>query len=598
MCGLVGYVGESNAINIVLNSLKKLEYRGYDSAGIGFIVDDEIIIKKEQGFLEKLEKSLSNQKIVSKVCIGHTRWATHGEASKQNAHPHQSQNKKVAVVHNGIIENYKTLKSDLKNIKFLSDTDTEVFAQMLGEKLKDDFDEMQILQTINDVCKKIKGSYAFAILLKSQPDKVFFAKNQSPLVVGTCNNSNIVASDIPAILPYTKKAIFPKDKTLGFITKDKVNIFDFNLKKQELIAKNLTFSEEQSSLGEYKTFMEKEITQGSQTMENTIKKLEEDKELKKALLTHIKNSKDIHIVGCGTAYHAGLVAKFLIEKECRYPIFVHYASEFRYKNPILYKNSLCIFISQSGETQDTLKSLQLAKSRGAICIALTNSPASQICKMAHLVIPTFAGIEISVASTKAYIGQLCALYYFCFLISLANKRKISFSTKDILSLAKSLQSFSSKDCLKKIVPILAKQKSLFFIGRGIDYYLAMEGSLKLKEVSYIHCSAFAGGELKHGSLSLLSDKSYVIVLLTQKNLSDKMLSNISEIRSRGAKVVLFSDLHLEKEVDYFVPLKKGKQVLMPFVLIKPLQELALLCATQKGLNPDKPRNLAKSVTVE
>lgn len=602
MCGLVGYVGHKPATQILLSLLERLEYRGYDSAGIAINTKGILELEKSAGLLTNLKNKL-NPNFNSNCGIGHTRWATHGEPSEKNAHPHLSQNGKIAIIHNGIIENFGKLKSELTDVKFCSDTDTEVIVQMLSKQITNKSDANHILASISKVCSKLKGSYAFAILVAHMPNKIFFAKKKSPLIIGCGEGENFLASDIPAVLPYTNKVIYLSDNEIGYISENEVKIYDFKLNKKHKIVKKVDLSPNQIMLGNYSSFMEKEIAQGSYAIVNTLSKLVKDKvfcKIKKCKISDFLGiHSNIHIVACGTALHAGMIAKFLLERECRVFVSLDYASEFRYKKPILNKKSLCIFISQSGETADTLASLELAKKQGAYCVAITNVLASRISQIADFVIPTYAGPEIAVASTKAYVAQLTALYYFVELFAKANSAKIKYQKEDILKLAHKLEDWSCKEDLKKIVPQLAKQESLFFIGRGIDYYLALEGALKLKEISYIHCEAFAGGELKHGSLALVTADSFVVVILTQKDLMDKTMNAVHEIKSRGAFVVLFSQFTaLKNQVDFFVELKVAKDILMPFVAIKPLQELAFLCSSFKGLNPDKPRNLAKSVTVE
>ncbi len=602
MCGLVGYVGKNIASNVVLSSLRRLEYRGYDSAGMALCEGDKIKITKSKGLLVNLEEKV-DKACCSSCGIGHTRWATHGEPNEQNAHPQTSKSGNIAIVHNGIIENFSKLKSQFNNIEFKSQTDTEVIAFMLDKFISKSSDENDILRAISSVCRQIKGSYALGILVENFPNKVFFAKKKSPLIIGYGSGENFIASDIPAVLPYTQNVIYLKDGDIGVISKNEVKIFDSKLSPTKLKIKKVDLTLEQVRLGSYGTFMEKEIAQGSFAIVNTILKLKKDK-----IFTKIEKSRisgllsehpNIYIVACGTALHAGMIAKFLIEKECRINVSLDYASEFRYKKPIINKKSLCIFISQSGETADTLASLELAKKYKAYCVAITNVLGSSISQIADFVIPTYAGPEIAVASTKAYVAQITALYYFIALLAKQNDIKLKFTQEEILSVAQKLGNFTTKHLWVDLIPTISEKQSLFFIGRGIDYFLALEGALKLKEISYIHCEAFPAGELKHGSLALVTKGTIVIVILTQKELVDKILNAIYEIKSRGAIVILVSQFqNLKSFVDFFIPLIKTKDVLMPFVAIKPLQELAFLCANHKGLNPDKPRNLAKSVTVE
>ena len=602
MCGLVGYVGKNLAIDIAYKSLERLEYRGYDSSGIAYFNNDKINVIKSEGLLKNLENQI-DKNFNTHVAIGHTRWATHGKPSRINAHPHLSQDGNIALVHNGIIENYENFKHDLKNMALVSETDTEVIAEWLSLQLPPSYNEKQVLESLAKACAKIKGSFAFGIIIKNIPDKIFFAKRKSPLIIGCGKDENFIASDIPAILPYINKVVYLKENEIGYISKDKIKIFDLKLNERNVYVKNVDLSSENVRLENFSTYMEKEIAQGSYAITNTINKLKQNKVFeklpKKKINIFNKQQSNFYIIACGTALHAGMVAKYILERECRVPVSLDFASEFRYKKPVINKNTVCIFISQSGETADTLASLELAKKQGAYCVAITNVLGSRISQIANFVIPTYAGPEIAVASTKAYIAQLTALYSFIELFAKQYSIKLKYTTKNVLKLAKKLESFSTYGELKKIVPKLAAQESLYFIGRGLDYFLAMEGSLKLKEISYIHCEAFAGGELKHGSLALITQKTYVVVIITQKHLIDKTLNAVHEIKSRGAKVVLISQFeNLKSYADYFIKLLKEKDVLMPFIAIKPLQEFAFLCSKEKGLNPDKPRNLAKSVTVE
>ena len=599
MCGLVGYTGKRSVVDILLSSLGRLEYRGYDSAGIAINQNNQLILEKSKGLLINLENKLAGQKYEATSGIGHTRWATHGEPNERNAHPHLSENEHIALIHNGIIENFGKLKASMLDTHFKSETDTEVVVQMLGKQITTKSDENHILKVISEVCQQLRGAYAFGIMVAHISDKIFFAKKGSPLIIGCGKEENFIASDIPAVLPYTNKVIYVKDNELGVISPTKISIYDFKLQLKNNIVKDINLLPQQVLRGNYSTFMEKEIAQGSYAMINTITNLIKGKTLQKIPLAKITDFSNIHIVACGTALHAGMIAKFLIERECRTSVSLDFASEFRYKKPIINKKSLCLFISQSGETADTLASLELAKKQGAYCIAITNVLGCRISQIADYVFYTCAGPEIAVASTKAYVAQITALYCFIERFAKVNDIKIKYDKQEITRLAKKLEDWSSMLEWKNLIPQMSQQESLYFIGRGLDYYLAMEGALKLKEISYIHCEAFAGGELKHGSLALITADSLVIVLLTQKELIDKTLNAIHEIKSRGARVILITQFnYLKNQVDFIITLPAVNDILMPFVAIKPLQELAFLCAKHKGLDPDKPRNLAKSVTVE
>ncbi len=596
MCGITAYVGDDMAVPRVLASLKKLEYRGYDSSGIAFFENEKLNVVKSVGTIDRLEERICPREKQSHIAIGHTRWATHGKANEANAHPHLSQNKSVCVIHNGIIENYLSFKSKLTNINFYSQTDTEVFANMLDVCLNQDFSTQNVLKNLNELTKQIKGSYAFAILLSSCKNKIYFAKQKSPLILGIGKNFSMLCSDESALCEKTEKVIYLQDGDYGFIDKSQAQIFHSGKEtKRKQFAFN--FSANCVSKCGCEFFMEKEIKEGTQSVLATLENLQSINT--RRLEREMKNSKKIFVVGCGTALHAGEVFKSVLEKECGLDVILDYASEFRYKKPNIGKDSLCIFISQSGETADTLASASFAKKKGAKCLAITNVQTSRITKICPYVLKTQAGVEVAVASTKAFMAQLAALYYLVLLFAKIYNKKITFSLKNILNLCKNGNNDENFEQIAKIAQLIKDEKSLFFVGRGLDYFMAKEGALKLKEVSYIHCEAFAGGELKHGSLSLIDENTFVVCLLTQKELINKMHANIIEMQSRGAKVILISPFcELKDKVFMFVEIRQAKSSLMPFVVSRPLQELAFLCAKEKGLNPDMPRNLAKSVTVE
>ena len=620
MCGIVGYVGEKLGLPIVIDCLTRLEYRGYDSAGVAYLDGEELQVKKQIGKLNNLSNFLKNKIIPSSCAIGHTRWATHGEPILENAHPQQDANKLIALVHNGIIENFNVHKQKLikKGVKFVSQTDTEVIAQLLGQELlkysknTDNYSQnelhstvhstlnlskKQILRAIHNVTNLLEGAYAFAVVIKGQDDCIFFAKYKSPLILGKGNDENFLSSDATAILPYTNKIYSLSDGQIGYIDKKKIEVYDDNLKPVKIKFETLKIEPEQIMLGEYKHFMHKEIEQGVESVINTIDRLKGA--LQNLPTTIYNNDFNLHIVACGTALHAGRVGKYLIENQLRIPVSVEYASEFRYKNPILNNKSICLFISQSGETADTLGSLELAKLMGAITIAITNVPASRIEKLADYVIHTSAGPEIAVASTKAYLAQLGAIYTFVEYIAKIKNIQINFTTEKIKTEMIKYSKYSYVDKLNSLVQEIKNQESIYFVGRGLDYLLALESALKLKEISYIHCEAFPMGELKHGSLALIHRDSIVIALLTQRDLIEKTLNGIHELNSRGAKIILFSPFEELKDTVYkFVKTPLVDDLLSPFVVIKPLQILAYLTSLAKNLDPDKPRNLAKSVTVE
>ncbi len=594
MCGITGFVGK-NASQMALMSLKKLEYRGYDSSGLTYVKDGNIFIFKAVGKIENLETKLKKQKPNSQIALAHTRWATHGKASEENAHPHISQDGSICLVHNGIIENYLELKKRLKNKTLFSQTDTEVFANVLAEEASDAKSENEFLKTLNQSLTKIKGSYSFGIIVKKFDDKIFFAKKKSPLILGIGEGFCAISSDATSFPKGTKKLIMLNDGDYGYIKNDTYKIFHnkSEAKRKETKVVNFDYG---TSKGKYSTFMEKEINESHQAVLKTLMVLKNENYSKLQLL--IQNATNIFVIGCGTALHAGEIFCLLLEQFFGVNARSDYASEFLYKKNNLGNNSLCFFISQSGETADTLSCVFLAKKKGAKTISITNSHHSTITKICDINIFTQAGVEVSVASTKAYIAQLTAIYYLLTIFSTVYNKKIPFSVE---SLKKVLpyKHDNNETILKQIAEKISTQNSVFFVGRGIDFLVAKEGALKLKEVSYIHCEAFAGGELKHGSLALIDESSFVVCVLTQKALLSKMMSNIIEMKSRGAKIILISQFaNLSDKVNFFVPLPHKKSDLMPFCSVVPLQKLALFCAQKKKINPDMPRNLAKSVTVE
>lgn len=599
MCGIVGYTGFRLAVPVLLDALANLEYRGYDSAGIAVVECGKLKIFKKTGKINNLKELLKNKILSSSCGIGHTRWATHGVPEERNAHPHINDDCSFAIVHNGIIENYDLLKKKLNNQFFRSQTDTEVVAHLLNKQLLNKaLTETNILKSLKLVCDDLKGSFAFAIVFNKFKDKIFVSKRSSPLIIGVGKNENFIASDIPAILKWTNKVIDLKDNEFGIISAQKVEIFDCNLKIKKFKIREENIKAEQIILNGFDCFMHKEIEQGAEAIQETANKVFNNTLLEQ-LVNKKQNINKIHICACGTALHAGLIAKFLIEKYCRKDVIIDFASEFRYKNPIINSNSLCLFISQSGETADTIAGLELAKSKGAFCIAITNVLGSRITQIADFVIPTFAGPEIAVASTKAYVAQISALLGFTKFLFKKENIEIDYNLQDIYDICDWWKNTNFDEVILKVVKMIKDLDSVFFIGRSVDYYVAQEAALKLKEITYIHCEAFAGGELKHGSLALINDKSVVIVILTQSEILEKTLNAIHEIKSRGAKIVMFSQfLQLKDFADLFVILPNKNQNLMPLVCAKPLQTLAYLTSKIKGFDPDKPRNLAKSVTVE
>lgn len=606
MCGIVGYVGTKNCTEVLLDGLSKLEYRGYDSAGISVMENGAIKTVKAQGKLQNLADKLSHETAPKGTCgIGHTRWATHGEPSDINAHPHGNAN--VSIVHNGIIENYLDIKNFLisKGYEFISQTDTETVAKLL-----DYYYEGDPVDTIIKVLGEIRGSFALGILFRDFPDSIFAVRKESPLIVGVSDTASFIASDVPAILKYTKNYYLLESNEIAVLTKDNVDFY--GLHKEKITKELLTadFDMEAAEKGGYEHFMLKEIHEQPTSIKNTINPrikfgLPDISEsgLTDEMLAGFKN---IFVVACGTAMHAGIVGKYVIEELARTPVTVDIASEFRYRDPIVTKNDLVIIISQSGETADTLAALRLAKEKGAKTLALVNVVGSSIARDADMVLYTRAGIEIAVASTKAYSVQIALMYLIAFKLALVkgaiDETKCKALTRELMEMPDIIEEYlSKKDNLQYIASKLIIADSLLFIGRGLDYAMSMEGSLKLKEISYIHSEAYAAGELKHGTISLITDVMPVIAVATQQRLFEKTISNIKEVKARGAKVILVchDGAPVEEGVaDYIVPLPSVNDLLMPLISVVPLQLIAYYTAALKGCDVDKPRNLAKSVTVE
>ncbi len=606
MCGIVGYVGKKNCVSYVLDGLKHLEYRGYDSAGIAFFENDKVEVIKKCGKLNELVEYIKNtKKIESNCAIGHTRWATHGKPSDLNSHPHQQN--KITVVHNGIIENYEELKEILKEkgYCFKTQTDTEVVAALL-----DFYYEGDPIKAIKKLTEKLDGSYSLGILFSDIKDTVYGTRKNSPLIVGVGENENFLASDIPAIIKNTRKYIVLEKEEIAILKKDSLKIVDFSGKEKEKKILTIDWDIEAAEKNGFSHFMLKEIFEQPQVIKKCFRtrllKDDVDFEIKNLPDEKIKKIKKIHIVACGTAIHAGLVGKNILEKLVRIPVEVDVASEFRYKNPILNKDDLVILISQSGETADTLAALRLAKEKNVFTLAIVNVVSSSIARESDSVLYTWAGPEISVASTKAYSVQLACLYLltlkFAKVFKTIEKEKLKqyceFLNK-VPDIVKDVLKLNEK--IKEFAKIFYENKNMFYIGRGLDQCLALEGSLKLKELSYIHSEAYAAGELKHGPISLIEEKTPVVAILTQTNLSLKTISNIKEVIARGADVFLiYND---EKNIDssllkYSIKLPKTIDLFSPLYSIIPLQLFAYHIAVLKKCDVDKPRNLAKSVTVE
>ena len=606
MCGIVGYVGKRNAQNVLLDGLEKLEYRGYDSAGVALALDGGIRVVKSKGRLAELRKKLELQALAESGCgIGHTRWATHGEPSDVNSHPHSTP--RVSIVHNGIIENYGILKERLiaKGYTFESETDTEVLV-----KLIDSCYEGEPLQAIHEALSMVRGSYALAVLFRDFPDTVFAVKRESPLIVGWGEGENFVASDIPALLKYTRRYSVLEEGDLAVVTREGIRFYNEFAEPVEREILTADWDMEAAEKGGYPHFMLKEINEQPAAITATVSPRVEnglpDLRIPELSDETLRGIGTIHLVACGTAMHAGMVGKAAIETLARVPAEVDIASEFRYRDPILNTNDLVIIISQSGETSDTLAALKLAKSRGVPVLAIVNVVGSSIARAADYVLYTYAGPEIAVASTKAYMVQMCVLYLFALRLAYARGAQTEAETRRLTAeLLRASEVIKPRlaDCeqIKYLASRFVNTQSCFFIGRGFDYSLSLEGSLKLKEISYVHSDAYAAGELKHGTISLITDGVPVIALATQKKVYEKTISNAKETKSRGAKVLLFTTKDAvvpDGVADYVVRLDDYDDLLMPLQLIVPLQLFAYYMAVLRGCDVDKPRNLAKSVTVE
>ena len=606
MCGIVGYVGKRSAQDVLLDGLEKLEYRGYDSAGVALALDGGIRVVKSKGRLTQLRQKLAAQALAQSFCgIGHTRWATHGEPSDVNSHPHSTP--RVSIVHNGIIENYGILKERLiaKGYTFESETDTEVLVKLIDSCYTGD-----PLRALQEALAKVRGSYALAVLFRDRPDTIFAVKRESPLIVGWGEGENFVASDIPALLKYTRRYSVLEEGDMAVCTAEGICFYNEFAEPVQRPALTADWDMEAAEKGGYPHFMLKEINEQPTAITATVNPRVEEgmPDLRIPQLTDevLRGIGTVHLVGCGTAMHAGMVGKAAIETLARVPAEVDIASEFRYRDPILNPNDLVIIISQSGETSDTLAALKLAKSRGVPVLAIVNVVGSSIARAADYVLYTYAGPEIAVASTKAYMVQLCVLYLFALRLAYARGRLSEAETRRYtaqLLRAPEIIKARLADCdqIKYLASRYMNTQSCFFIGRGFDYSLSLEGSLKLKEISYVHSDAYAAGELKHGTISLITDGVPVIALATQKQVYEKTISNAKETRSRGARVLLFTTKDAvvpEGVADAVIRLDEYEDILMPLQLIVPLQLFAYYMAVLRGCDVDKPRNLAKSVTVE
>lgn len=609
MCGIVGYIGRQEAVPVLMDGLGRLEYRGYDSAGVTIFSQGKLKTTKAVGRLAKVREILSNNPLAGTVGIGHTRWATHGRPSDRNAHPHLDGAQKISVVHNGIIENYQVLKEWLqeKGHIFNSETDTEVIPHLIEE-----FYQGDLAQSVRRALAKMEGAYAIAVLDENHPDQIVVARKSSPLILGIGREENFVASDIPAVLPYTREIYILEDGEMAVLTSGGIQLSDFEGRpiKKEIF--HVAWDVEAAEKGGYEDFMLKEIHEQPRAVRDTLTgKI--DRQSQRIVLPGVKLSADfiqklskIHIVACGTAYHAGLVGKYLLEKFTRIPVDVDAASEFRYREPLVETGSLTIIISQSGETADTLAGMREAKRLGSRVLAITNVVGSSVAREADDLILTLAGPEIAVASTKAYTTQLLSLCLFAIYLG---QEKGTLAAEARVELVEALETLegqlekvlNTKTKIKEFAEDFKHSEDIFFIGRGLDYAVSLEGALKLKEISYIHAEAYAAGELKHGTLALIVEGVPVFALVTQENLYDKMLSNIKEVKAREATVVALAmagDHATAKSVDYVLHIPKTHPMLTPILSVVPLQLFAYYTAKARGCDVDKPRNLAKSVTVE
>ncbi len=612
MCGIVGYIGNKKATPVLINGLLSLEYRGYDSAGIAVIENNEVCVLKDKGRVSNLKKMPEIDTLNSSIGIAHTRWATHGKPSKENAHPHADNSNQFAVVHNGIIENYHELKEFLTNkgYKFLSQTDTEVIPNLIHYYYTNGIsDDDKFLRAVKSAVDDLKGSYAIEVISNLYPDRVIVVRKDSPLVIGTGSKENFISSDIPAILSYTKNFYLLDDYEYAVIYNDHIQFFDNSLTEHSKAVKSIEWDMAAAEKNGYEDYMLKEIYEQPNSIRETIGtrfKLGEsccfnDIDISK---DYLKTVNRIYIVACGTAMHAGLVGKAAIEKLCNIPTEVDIASEFRYRDPIIDEKTLCIYISQSGETADTIAALKLAKEKHAKTIAISNVIGSSITRVSDYTIYTHAGPEIAVASTKAYTSQIILLVilamYFAEILGSCSKEIIDNLKVDILDLPTKIESVLNElSDIKEFANKIYTEKDMYFLGRGNDYYVAMEGSLKLKEISYIHSEAYASGELKHGPIALIENGVTVIGILTDSNLVDKSISNIQEVVSRGAKTLVITNQRLpNNNFDFIINIPETNSLISPILSIIPLQLLAYYISKNKGLDVDKPRNLAKSVTVE
>lgn len=609
MCGIVGYIGNENAVEVIYNGLEKLEYRGYDSAGIAVICDDKIERRRSVGKLINLKQNIKSNKIFGNIGIGHTRWATHGKPSQENAHPHTDCSGKIVVVHNGIIENYVSIKQQLQKEghNFASETDTEVVAHLIEKYYKGD-----LLAAVKSALKNIRGAYALCAVCSEDKNKIVVARKDAPLVIGLGEKENFIASDVSALLAYTKDVIFLENGDTAQITKDCVTVFDETDAEIKRPSQKILWNALQAEKCGYKHFMLKEIYEQTQTVQDTFRGRISDEE-NKIILQSINLSKEeiskisrICIVACGTSYHAGLTAKFLFESLTKIPTEIDIASEFRYADPVIDDKVLTIFISQSGETADTLAALRLAKEKKSKTVAICNVVGSSISREADNVLYTHCGPEIGVASTKAFTGQLTALYLFVMFIA---SKKQTVTKQQLADFIVQLRDIPTKisetlnlaNKIKDIAKLFQNTKQFIYLARNINYPIALEGALKLKEISYIYAEGYPAGEMKHGPIALIDETMPVMVIATKSKVYEKIVSNIEEAKARGAKIIAIANKgnkEIIKNSDYQIFVPEVDEIISPLINVIPLQFFAYYVSVMKGCDVDQPRNLAKSVTVE
>ena len=612
MCGIVGYIGTKKASPILINGLLRLEYRGYDSAGISTIEKDGLSIMKDKGRVKNLNNLPGIDDLEGTIGIAHTRWATHGKPSKENSHPHMDNSKTFSVVHNGIIENYNELRKFLINngYTFYSQTDTEIIPNLIHYYYSkdDNNDSFRFLRAVKNACSDLKGSFALEIICKNDPNNMIVVRKDSPLVIGKGNGENYISSDIPAILSFTREFYLLEDLEFVVLSRDDAKFYDKNLNPIDKKIQTIEWNASSSEKDGFEDYMLKEIYEQPTAIRETIgAKLGEGSKCEfdelKFTKEYLKSLNKIYLVACGTAMHAGLVAKNMLERICKIPTEVDIASEFRYRDPIVDEKTLCIFISQSGETADTIAALKLSKEKGAKTLAISNVIGSSITREADYSIYTHAGPEIAVASTKAYTSQVVLLailaIYFAETLELNDKNILELKNNILELPSKIEETLKCAEQIKEFGHRIYQEKDVFFLGRGIDETVAKESALKLKEISYIHADSYPAGELKHGPIALIENDITVISIMTDKNLVEKTVSNIQEVITRGAKTLVVTNQNIDdKMFDTVIHIPETNTFISPILSVIPLQLLAYYISKEKGLDVDKPRNLAKSVTVE